>query len=79
MSGLIAPALATEPIVTFAGVTYRYPERDAPALSGFDWAVAPGEFVTVIGHSGCGKSTLGRTVMRLEEPRGAVRHLPRRR
>ena len=50
--------LVEEPIATFAGLTYSYPEGDLPALRELDWAVAPGEFVTVTGPSGSGKSTL---------------------
>ena len=38
------------------------------ALQGFDAAVAPGEFVTVVGPSGCGKSTLFNIVAGLDEP-----------
>ena len=56
-----APGLSTlleEPIATFSGLTYRYPEREAPALRELSWTVAPGEFVTVTGPSGSGKSTL---------------------
>ena len=56
------PRLAAVPreaaIASFSGVTFRYPERDAPALRALDWAVAPGELVTVTGPSGSGKSTL---------------------
>jgi energy-coupling factor transport system ATP-binding protein len=47
-----------EPIGDFSGVTYRYPEQDAPALRDLDWSVEPGAFVTVSGPSGSGKSTL---------------------
>jgi energy-coupling factor transport system ATP-binding protein len=56
-----APGLSTlleEPIATFSGLTYQYPEREAPALRELSWTVAPGEFVTVTGPSGSGKSTL---------------------
>jgi energy-coupling factor transporter ATP-binding protein EcfA2 len=56
-----APALSTlieEHIAIVSGLTYRYPERDAPALREVNWSVAPGEFVTVTGPSGSGKSTL---------------------
>lgn len=36
------------------------------ALDGMDFAVAPGEFVTLIGPSGCGKTTVLRLLMTLE-------------
>jgi len=35
-----------------------YSPGSAPAITGIDVSVQPGEFVTVIGPSGCGKSTL---------------------
>lgn len=56
-----APELSTlhgEPAATFSNLTYRYPERETPALRDLNWTVAPGEFVTVTGSSGSGKSTL---------------------
>ena len=37
-------------------------------LEGIDLAVAPGEFVAIVGRSGCGKSTLLRLVAELETP-----------
>jgi NitT/TauT family transport system ATP-binding protein len=43
------------------------------ALDGFDLAVRPGEFLTLLGPSGCGKSTALRIVAGLSEPSsGAV-------
>jgi energy-coupling factor transport system ATP-binding protein len=58
MSALGLSTLLEEPIATFSGLTYQYPESDTPALRELTWAVAPGEFVTVTGPSGSGKSTL---------------------
>jgi energy-coupling factor transporter ATP-binding protein EcfA2 len=52
------PTLLADPIATFSGLTYRYPERETPALRELNWTIAPGEFVTVTGPSGSGKSTL---------------------
>jgi energy-coupling factor transport system ATP-binding protein len=49
-----APALAVEA----AGLTYRYPGQDRPALAGLDLAVAAGERLLLAGPSGSGKSTL---------------------
>ena len=37
---------------------YRARDGDVPALSGIDFDVRSGEFVTIVGPSGCGKSTL---------------------
>jgi sulfonate transport system ATP-binding protein len=42
-------------------------------LTDFDLAIAPGEFVAVVGRSGCGKSTLLRLLAGLDAPdRGAI-------
>ncbi len=37
-------------------------------LQGFDLAVAPGEFVSIVGRSGCGKSTFLRLLTELDNP-----------
>jgi energy-coupling factor transport system ATP-binding protein len=58
VSALALSTLLEEPIATFSGLTYQYPEGDTPALRELTWAVAPGEFVTITGPSGSGKSTL---------------------
>ncbi|MEV0680995.1 thiol reductant ABC exporter subunit CydD [Actinosynnema sp. NPDC050436] len=43
--------------VVCEGVEVRYPGRDAPALSGFDLRIDPGDRVALVGPSGGGKST----------------------
>jgi energy-coupling factor transport system ATP-binding protein len=47
-----------EPILSARGLTYRYPEAAAPALSDVTIDVEPGSFTVVAGESGSGKSTL---------------------
>jgi osmoprotectant transport system ATP-binding protein len=50
------------------GVRVRYPGEARDAVGGVDLAIAPGEFVVLLGPSGSGKSTLLRTFNRLIEP-----------
>jgi energy-coupling factor transporter ATP-binding protein EcfA2 len=45
-------------IVIAAGLSYRYPERDEPALRDVTLELAPGGFTLLAGESGSGKSTL---------------------
>jgi sulfonate transport system ATP-binding protein len=51
-----------------SGVTKRFQVNGAPlhVLDALDLAVAPGEFVTIVGTSGCGKSTLLRVIAGLD-------------
>ena len=44
--------------VSLAGVSKRFTADGAPVLDGINLAIAPGEFVCLLGASGCGKSTL---------------------
>jgi NitT/TauT family transport system ATP-binding protein len=60
-------APAAPPIVALRGVGKRFP-NGVVALDGFDLAVVPGEFLTLLGPSGCGKSTALRIVAGLSEP-----------
>ncbi len=52
------------PIVQFSAVTKRF--GPLVVLNNFDFAVSPGEKVTLIGPSGSGKSTVLRILMTLE-------------
>ena len=54
---------ATAPALDLQAITCVFTSRDAPgqrytAVQDTDLAVAPGEFVSVVGPTGCGKSTL---------------------
>lgn len=51
--------------VVVRGLTRRFPGRPA-VLDRLDLAIAPGEFVALLGHSGSGKSTLLRTLAGLD-------------
>ncbi|RDH75042.1 ectoine/hydroxyectoine ABC transporter ATP-binding protein EhuA [Mycolicibacterium moriokaense] len=52
-------------MIRFDGVGKRFGEH--VVLDGMDFAVAPGEFVTLIGPSGSGKTTVLRLLMTLEK------------
>jgi energy-coupling factor transport system ATP-binding protein len=45
-------------VLSARGFTYRYPDREVPALRELSLEVDPGSFVVVAGGSGSGKSTL---------------------
>lgn len=51
-------------------LSHSYPTERGwlKALEDIDFRVAPGEFVTLVGHSGCGKSTLLRCIGGLISP-----------
>jgi NitT/TauT family transport system ATP-binding protein len=57
-------AVAEAPILDIAGVNKRFavPGGEIEALRGASLAIAPGEFICLIGASGCGKSTLLRII-----------------
>jgi sulfonate transport system ATP-binding protein len=60
--------------VTLAGVSKVYGNGGTavPALDHVSLAVAPGEFICLIGASGCGKSTLLNLVAGLDTPTGGT-------
>jgi NitT/TauT family transport system ATP-binding protein len=61
-------AIAAPPAVRLSGITKTFRDGGAPVLEGVDLAVAPGEFVCLLGASGCGKSTLLNLIARLDRP-----------
>ncbi|MDQ0391906.1 ectoine/hydroxyectoine ABC transporter ATP-binding protein EhuA [Labrys monachus] len=61
MTNIAPPA---EPIIRFSNVTKRF--GTLTVLDDFNFTVAPGEKVTLIGPSGSGKSTVLRILMTLE-------------
>jgi len=56
------------PAVRLEGVSQVFDPAAGPVLDGVDLAVAPGEFVCLLGASGCGKSTLLTLVAGLGRP-----------
>ncbi|HTS23374.1 MAG TPA: ABC transporter ATP-binding protein [Casimicrobiaceae bacterium] len=60
MSTEASAAARARALLEVERVTKRFATRDGPitAIEDVSFAVAPGEFVSIIGPSGCGKSTL---------------------
>src|SRR5262249_21342297 len=59
--------------LAFAQVRFGYPHAAGTALTGVDFALAPGERAALIGPNGAGKSTIVRLLCRLCDPdAGAV-------
>ncbi|GAA4081035.1 ABC transporter ATP-binding protein [Nonomuraea soli] len=50
--------------IVFENVTFAY-GADAPALSGVDFTIKPGETVAIVGETGSGKSTLAKLIPRI--------------
>ncbi len=55
------------------GLAARYPGASRDAISGVDFALAPGDTLVVRGASGAGKSTLALALVRFLESRGEYR------
>src|SRR5271165_4701201 len=54
--------------IRFEGVEFIYPGASAPALSGIDLHVRPGESLALVGQNGSGKTTLIKLLTRLYQP-----------
>ncbi|MGI8963882.1 MAG: ABC transporter ATP-binding protein, partial [Thermomicrobiales bacterium] len=54
--------------IEFRGVSYRYPDRETPALSDVSFMIEPGETIALVGQNGAGKSTIVKLLGRLYDP-----------
>jgi ATP-binding cassette, subfamily B, bacterial len=54
--------------IRFEGVGFVYPGAAAPALSGIDLHVKPGQSLALVGQNGSGKTTLIKLLTRLYQP-----------
>ncbi|MFA7315916.1 MAG: cell division ATP-binding protein FtsE [Candidatus Paceibacterota bacterium] len=54
------------PMIYFNNVTKRY--SDTTSLEDITLSIAPGEFVSIVGHSGAGKTTLTKLILAEERP-----------
>ncbi|MDQ3509432.1 MAG: ABC transporter transmembrane domain-containing protein [Actinomycetota bacterium] len=60
--------------VELDGVSFYYPDTEAPALEEVSASVGPGEVLALVGPSGAGKSTVAKLLLRFYDPEsGAVR------
>jgi energy-coupling factor transport system ATP-binding protein len=55
---MTTPVPASTPLVTVAGLSFRYRDRDSLAIQDISFEVPAGEVLLVAGASGCGKTTL---------------------
>jgi NitT/TauT family transport system ATP-binding protein len=70
----VTSAPVTQPALRFDAVDKTFKDGTV-ALAGAQFAVAPGEFVSVVGPSGCGKSTLLRVASGLDTATGGTVHV----
>ncbi|HET8980764.1 MAG TPA: thiol reductant ABC exporter subunit CydD [Solirubrobacteraceae bacterium] len=69
-SGARIPPSPAEVPVVLENVSFAYPGRPAPVLTGVTLELLPGETVALVGESGAGKSTVAALVLGLLEPDG---------
>lgn len=68
-SGGRVPDPALEPL-RFEAVSFAYPDRGEPVLSGLDLELRPGATTALVGPTGVGKSTVAALALRLADPTG---------
>lgn len=64
-------ATKSQPVINMQGIVKRFFEgtdHELTVLKGFDLAIYPGEFVSIVGSSGSGKSTLMNIIGLLDRP-----------
>ena len=54
--------------IHFENVSFSYPGAEAPALTGIELAIRPGESLALVGENGSGKTTLIKLLTRLYRP-----------
>ncbi|MGA9532209.1 MAG: ABC transporter ATP-binding protein [Anaerolineales bacterium] len=54
--------MAQDPTLSIENLTFRYRDREAPAIADIDFQLDSGELLLVAGASGCGKTTLIRAI-----------------
>ena len=64
----VAPALDLREAIRVDGVTFRYPEADAPALDEITLEIRRNQSIGLVGVSGSGKTTLVDLLLGLYEP-----------
>lgn len=60
--------MASEPLLTLAGITYTYPGSARPVLNGIDFTFSGNECIGFFGPNGSGKTTLLHVMMGLIAP-----------
>lgn len=56
------------PTIHLRNVSFTYPTRTAPSVSGLDLTIRPGEWVGIVGPTAAGKTTLARLIAGLRSP-----------
>ena len=64
--------LGQEGVVTFDGVSFRYPNAEVDALSDLSFTALPGQITAIIGPTGAGKSTIASLLLRFYDVTGGT-------